>query len=207
MTQPKVPRQPSGPLVREPSDLVTVQPVLWRIHRTLGDHVLPWDGFRTFGPISSARFDPHPSPPGKHPECGVLYAAQDLATSVAEVFQTTRQANTVTGAPRLTSWTPTRPLQLLDLTGTWAIRNRAAAALTAAPRPTCRAWARAIRNQWPELDGLHAPSTMTGSATIALWESAASSMPDLPDFSRPLAHPLLWTLVRQAATAVGYEVI
>ncbi|HEV8528854.1 MAG TPA: RES family NAD+ phosphorylase [Actinomycetes bacterium] len=191
----------------EPEDLVTIQPVLWRIHRTLGNHVLPWDGFRTFGPLASARFDPHPLPAGDHPGCGVLYAAQDLATSLAEVFQTTRLVNTKTNDPHLTSWTPTRPLRVLDLTGTWAIRNQASASLSAAPRPTCRAWAHAIHAHWPDLDGLYAPSTMTGTPTIALWEPAKSCMPKLPDFSRPLSHAMLWTLVQRAATKIGYGIL
>jgi hypothetical protein len=207
VNHPKVPRQPPHPLAMEPGDVVTVRPVLWRIHRTLGDHVLPWDGFRTFGPLASARFDPHPPTAGDHPGSGVLYAAQDLATSVADVFQVTRLVNTVTNAPHLTSWNPTRRLRLLDLTGTWGIRNQAAASLAAAPRPTCRTWARAIRTEWPDLDGLYVPSTMTGTPTIVLWEPATASMPDLPDFSRPLNHPMLWTLVQRAATKVGYDIL
>jgi hypothetical protein len=207
VTHPKVPRQPPQPLTMEPDDLVTARPVLWRLHRTQGEHVLPWDRFRTFGPRASARFDPHPLPAGNHPECGVLYAAQELATALAEVFQTTRLVNTRAGAPYLTSWTPTRPLRLLDLTDTWALRNHASAALVAAPRPTCRSWARAIHARWPELDGLHAPSTMTGTATIALWQRAQNSMPPLPDFSRPLAHPMVWILAQSAATKLGYGIL
>jgi hypothetical protein len=207
VTHPKVPRQPPTELVREPDDLVTVGPVLWRIHRTLGEHVLPWNGLRTFGPLASARFDPHPLPAGDHPGYGVLYAAQDVATALADAFQTTRLINTRAGALHLTSWTPTRPLALLDLTGTWALRNHAAAALAAAPRPTCRNWARAIRAQWPDLDGLYAPSTMTGTATIVLWEPARNSVPDLPDFSRPLAHPMVWTFAHRAAKKIGYDIL
>lgn len=207
MTLPKVPRKPPKNLTLEPHDLVTPRPVLWRVHRTQGDRVLPWNGFRTFGPLPTARFDPHPAPAGEHPGCGVLYAAHDVATALAEVFQTTRLINTVSQAPQLSSWTPTRPLRLLDLTGTWAVRNGGATALASAPRPTCREWARAIRAQWPDLDGLYTPSTMTGTPTIVLWEPAKTSMPDLPDFSRPLAHPMVWSLARQAATTTGYTIV
>jgi hypothetical protein len=194
-------------LTLEPSDLVTVRPTLWRIHRTTGDHLRPWDGYRTFGPLASARLDPHPLPTEDHPGYGVLYAATELYTALAEVFQTNRLINTHTGAPHLTGWTPTRSLQLLDLTDTWPIRNHASAALTAAPRPTCRAWARAIHSQWPDLDGLLSPSTMTATPTITLWEPSASAIPRRPDFSRPLNHPMLWTLVHLAAARIGYDLI
>lgn len=202
----KVPATPPADLSREPRDVLSVRPVLWRIHRTRGSHVLPWNGFRTFGPLPSGRFDPHAPPPADQPGNGILYAALSLTTAVAEVFQTTRRVDTDSGAPCLTSWTPSRQLRLLDLTGDWALRNGAAHALAAAPRPTCRTWSRAVRTAWPDLDGLWSHSTMTGEPVVALYEPARSAVPDSPLFSRPLDHPVVWSIVAACAAEIRYAV-
>ncbi|MBM9468408.1 RES family NAD+ phosphorylase [Nakamurella leprariae] len=204
-TRRKVPAHPPAPLHRRPGDVLTIQPVLWRLHRTRGPFVLPWNGFRIFGPLTSARWDPHPSPQGEHPGSGVSYAAIDLRTAVAEVFQTARRV-TASDEVQATSWTPTRSLCLLDLTGDWALRSDAAHALAAAPRRVCRTWSQAIRSQWPDLDGLWAPSTLTGSPVVTLYEPAADTFPPAPAFSRPLSASLLWSLVADAAESIGYEI-
>ena len=90
------------------------------------------------------RWDPHPEPPGDHPGEGVLYTAGDLMTCVAEVFADTRIIDTRCDTPVLQIWQATRAMRLLDLSGQWALRNGASAALDSAPRSTCRAWARAV---------------------------------------------------------------
>ena len=152
------------------------------------------------------RFDPHPEPVGDHRDEGVLYAAIDLATALAEVYQETRLIDTIRFAPAATAWNPTRPLRLLNLDGTWALRNHAAHALANAPSNVCRAWARAIRTTWPELDGLWAPSTMTGRPNVVLWTPATDSFPLRPAFSEALTRTFLYTFVEQTAAALGYEI-
>jgi hypothetical protein len=137
----------------------------------------------------------------------VLYAAADLATSLAEVYQTTRVIDTRAGTPTLTAWHPRRPLHLLDLSTTWLLRNSASTALLAAPRSVCRRWARAIYTTWPDLDGLYVPSTMTWRPNIVLWTAAADSIPMMPAFSRPLAHPLVWSITQAAAGEIGYTIL
>ncbi|HTY32706.1 RES family NAD+ phosphorylase [Mycobacterium sp.] len=205
--KPKVPRTPPDRLTKESADVVDYTGVLWRIHRTNGDRVRPWNELRTYGPLATMRWDPHPGlQPASHRD-SVLYAATDLATGLAEVYQTTRLIDTHAGAPRLTAWEPTRPLQLLDVSGTWLLRNTASAALLAAPRAICRRWARAIYTTWPELDGLQAPSTMTGRVNVVLWSAAADSIPATPSFSRPLTQPMVWSLAQAAATGIGYGII
>jgi hypothetical protein len=154
----------------------------------------------------TARYDPHPQPPGNHPGAGVSYTATDIKTAAAEVFQTSRRIDPTTGAPYATSWTPTRPLQLLDLTGDWALRNGAAHALAHASRPVCRAWSRAIHQTWPDLDGLWAPSTMTGRPMAVLYEPAASAMPSRPAFSEPLDAPVVWSILDRIAADIGYTI-
>jgi RES domain-containing protein len=153
------------------------------------------------------RYDPHPEPTDTSTE-GVLYTATSLATALAETFQATRVVDSRSFAPQITAWTPTRDLRLLDLTGSWALRNGAAFALATAPKSTCRAWARQIRATWPDLDGLWAPSTMTGGANVVLWNPAHSSLPAAPDFSRPLAEPTVHAITtRIARHELGYRVI
>lgn len=201
----KVPRTPPAELVQEPGDILTVRPLLWRIHRTQGSHVLAWNQLRTFGPIPTMRYDPQPEPAGLSME-GVLYTATTLATVLAETFQVTRIVDSRSFGPQVSAWTPTRDLRLLDLTGSWALRNGAAFALATAPKSTCRAWATQIRATWPDLDGLWAPSTMTGGTNVALWNPARTSLPVAPDFSRPLAEPTLHAIANQIAQGeLGYR--
>lgn len=202
----KAPRRPAAPLTLEAGDIVAYAGPLWRIHRTVGLHVAAWDEPRFFGPLAGMRFDPHPGgAPADHTRIGVHYNATDVDTAVAEVFQRTRVIDPVTGAPYLTGWEPTRPLRLLNLTGTWPVRNGASAALAAAPRSTCRAWARAIHDELsPDVEGLYVPSTMTGAANVVLWAPALAAAPAAPQFHRPLVSPAAWAVLMAAASRIGY---
>lgn len=203
--RPKVPRTPPAELVHEPGDILTVRPLLWRIHRTQGSHVLAWNQLRTFGPIPTMRYDPQPEPAGTSME-GVLYTATSLATALAETFQVARVVDSRSFGPQVSAWAPTRNLRLLDLTGGWALRNGAAFALATAPKSTCRGWARQIRATWPDLDGLWTPSTMTGDTNVVLWNPARTSLPAAPEFSRPLAEPTLHAIANQITRGeLGYR--
>ncbi len=178
---------------------------MWRIHRTVGRHITAWNQLRHYGPLPGMRYDPHPQPTGEHNRYAVAYTASDIETAAAEVFQTTRRIRAGREL-QLTAWSPTRQLALLDLTGSWALRNGAANSLTAAPRPTCRAWAHAIASTWPDIDGLYAPSTLTGSPMIVLFAPARDSFPTSPAFSRPLDHPTIWATLARAADTIGYTI-
>lgn len=46
------------------------------------------------------------------------------------------------------------------------LRNGASHSLASEPRATCRTWARAIAETWPDLDGLWSPSTLTGRINV-----------------------------------------
>jgi hypothetical protein len=194
---PKRPRRPAGPLTRLEEDTLVEQPVLWRIHRTVGEHVLPWSALRHWGPADTMRFDPHPPPPKDHPDVGVTYTALDLATAVTETFQQHRMIDTAGGRPKATSWRTTRPLRLLNLTDDWALRNGASHSLASGPRTTCRTWARAIATTWPELDGLWSQSTLTGRTNVTLWTPATDAFPASPDFSEYLDAAPMWAVLRE----------
>ena len=209
MTAPddKVPPVPPRPLVREPEDVLAYTGTLWRIHRTRGEFVLPWNGFRTYGPLADMRFDPHPDgPPRVHADVGVHYSAEDIATAAAEMFQQDRLVNTTDGAPWLTSWTVRRPVRLLDLTGAWALRNGAAHALAYSPRPVCRTWVRAAYEQFPDVEGVRSISTMTGGVNITLWARAADAFPAHPTFDRSLADPLVYTVLEHVCERIHYDI-
>lgn len=143
------------------------------------------------------RFDPHPPPPADRPDVGVTYTALDLATAVTETFQQQRVIDTSGGRPKATSWQPTRPLRLLDLTEDWALRNGALHSLASGPRATCRTWARAIAETWPDLDGLWTESTLTCRTNVTLWTPAANSFPAYPDFSEYLESAPMWAILRE----------
>lgn len=206
----KIPPAPPSPLHRTDGDihLVDVNAVLWRIHYTSGDHTTPWHSLRYFGPVDS-RWDPHPAAL-EHPQLGpegVMYATTDgITTAIAEVFQRTRTIDPYTNDPYLTGWHPSRPLRLLNLTDTWPLRNGAAATLTAQPKGVCRAWARAIRREFSDLDGLVYLSTMTSRPAHALFTPAVDTFPDAPSFSRPLTHPALGLYLVAAARETGYRI-
>ena len=118
------------PLAPDPAELkflpehlrtIPIDTVLWRVHRTSGEHVVPWDQLRYWGPASTMRFDPQEPPPHVQSR-GVSYAALSVPTALAEVFQRTRVINIRRCMPYLTDWSPARPLTLLQLAGTWPIR-------------------------------------------------------------------------------------
>lgn len=207
---PKRPRTPPVRLHASDGDLTSFTGVLWRVYRTRGPHTLGWDRMRTWGPASDCRWDPHPEPAGDHPGIGVMYTAGDLGTAVLEAFQATRNIDTITGDPRATSWAPTRPLRLLNLTDDWLLAGGASAALPSGPRTTCRAWARRIHALIPAIDGLLTASTLTGRPNITLWENAEDTFPELPGFSEPLSDDLLWTTLDAIASryrAAGYRML
>lgn len=204
MRKPKIPTRPPETLTSERGDVVTRQKTLWRIHPVKGPYPMPWNGFRTFGPLRTARFDPHPEPQADHPGCGVAYTGLDIATCAAECFQRDRVI-ALTDELDLTGWTPTRTLRLLNLTGTWALRNGAASSLASAKRPVCRAWSAKIHSTWPDLDGLLSRSTMTGSEMVTLFEPASDSFPAAPGFRRPLDHPLAQAIMVDTAGKCGYR--
>jgi len=87
----KLPPQPPIDLSsRNPERYIwPVTDPLWHIANTRGPYATRFGAMRSFGPLASARFDPHPPPAGDHPTERVLYASRDLVTALAERFQWT----------------------------------------------------------------------------------------------------------------------
>lgn len=207
----KLPRPP------ESAELVALAPLtgalhtvgtdltLWRIHATLGEHVLAWNQVRHRGP-ARGRFDPHHLPPGDDASRCVLYVGDQIPVVLAEVFQHTRRVDVAAGGPWLTGLRLTRTLSLLDLTGLWPTRAGASQVIASGPRPQAQAWARVIADAWPDVDGLWYRSSMHGRGhCAALWDPAADAIPDRPLMSIPLAHPALWDALADACEQLGYR--
>ena len=187
----KLPLPPSPDELQFPTEHlreVATDVVLWRVHRTSGDHVVPWNQLRYWGPAATMRFDPHEPPPHVQGR-GVSYTALSVPTALAEVFQRTRVINTRRGTPYLTAWSPARPLTLLDSTSAWPIQAGASHAINSGRRDHCRAWARAIHTARPDLDGLWHHSSMTGGGRGHVVHARRGQLPRSSAISLPLEPP------------------
>lgn len=195
---------------------VAVDERLWRVYRQGGDHPSAWNDFRHYGPLSTARFDPHLAPP-RFQDRAVLYAAvrrprnrgaAPLDACLAESFQDTRTIDRHDRERWIVAFAPTAPLLLLDLSSAWTTRAGGHQSLTSGPRPTSRQWAIAIYEEYPGVDGIHYASANYGPGhSIALFERAIDRMPDNPRFHRPLSDPGLQPILDQAADRLGYAIL
>lgn len=206
----KNPRTPPGPLSIGQSDIVTFSTMdpLFRIHTVHGNHPMPWNELREFGPLRQKRWDPHPLPVDYHPGIGVAYCTADPLTVFAEIFQSRRTIRINTDQA-LTAWLPSRNLRLLDLTGHWATQNGASASLHSAPKLTCRTWAQAIHSYSTDvqIDGIYTPSTMTLKPMIVLFSSARSAFPAAPMFSELLTHSVVKVIARKSAHTLKWRIL
>jgi hypothetical protein len=167
---------------------------------------------RSVGPIE--RFDHHRTvPPSvlfdaagalyQDPERALLYAGKTLSCCLVEVF----------GATRIVSPTPwhvavlrsSRPLDLLDLRGSGAMRAGTVAALCKTPeRALSQQWSRYVYEH-PDLygavDGLLYLGAYNDEEAFAIFERAAPVLTCAASEVRPLDHPNLRATVEAAALA------
>jgi hypothetical protein len=179
---------------------------LWRVYFTGGAHPVAWDEFRFFGP-TNARFDHHDLPPRVQTR-GILYAAREPTTCLAEAFQATRVIHRARRAPWLVAFDLSRAVSLLDLTGTWPTRAGASMAIGSGQRPRARRWSRAIHAAYPAVEGLLYGSSMHANApSVALYERARTAMPAAPVFHRALSDGALLPRLDAAAARLGYRLV
>jgi hypothetical protein len=180
--------------------------LLFRVYFQGGSHPAPWDAFRHYGP-ATARFDHHEPPPRVQTR-GVLYAATQAITCLAEVFQARRTVAVHQADPWLVGFRLVRAIQLLDLTGRWPTRAGASMAMNSGPRPRAQRWSGSIYAAYPEAEGLWYGSSMhANSPAVALYERAQAAMPAAPVFHRALADPTLEVVLENAALALGYALM
>ncbi len=180
---------------------------LSRVYFSGGTYAATWGGFRLFGPIN-ARFDHHDPPPRVHVAKGILYAASDPTTCLAEVFQETRVINRTSRSPRLVVFEVVRDVVLLDLTGLWPTQAGTSMAISSGPRPQARKWSQAIYAAYPSVEGLLYGSSMhKHQQCFALYERAKTALPAAPSFDRALDDAALSTRLNQAATDLNYWIV
>jgi hypothetical protein len=147
----KLPNPPAAAdLARVPPELRSLAggTTLWRAYKRGGRHPVLWNTFRTFGPLRAARFDHHlyglDGAPCSQTERGIYYAASEIATCLAELFQDTRTISRDSEEVSLVGFELKADLTLLDLTGVWPTQAGASMALCSGPRSRSRSWSSAI---------------------------------------------------------------
>jgi hypothetical protein len=177
------------------------------VANSAGRFATTFGAMRSYGPLPSARFDPHPEPAGESRTERVLYASETLLTALAERFQHNREIRrSDPSRPIVYGWLPVRELALLDLSGAGAVALGASHAISGYRKDVTRRWARALRATWPDADGLLYASAMTGQPCVALWAPTADSFPAAPAFARGIDVPSeRWQhTLRAAAAELGY---
>jgi hypothetical protein len=210
----KLPAPPS------PAELALVPPrlktlaageLLWRVYKRAGRHPVAWNTFRAFGPLPTARFDHHlaGSDGAAHAQRRrIYYAAAEIATCLAELFQDTRTIDRAGEEATLVGFELAREVALLDLTGVWPTRAGASMALSSGPRSRTRPWSRAIYEAYRDVQGLYYPSSMHAHRpAVALYERAATALPRTPLLHRPLSDPALLADLDRIAGDLGYRLV
>lgn len=182
--------------------------LLFRLYFRGGEYPGIWSGFRSFGPLESARFDHHPLPCGEHSDSGILYAASEVKTCVAEVFQNKRNINLRRREPWLVGFELARDVRLLDLLGNWPTRLGASTQINSGRRNHSRDWSRDIHAAYPDLDGVLYGSSMNASReALALYERGEPALPIRPVLHEPLSHPGLRSDLERFKDDLGYGLI
>ncbi|MGI8752539.1 MAG: RES domain-containing protein [Acidimicrobiales bacterium] len=202
MTEAKLPAHPPADLAGRTPDWRVRDPhgVLWAILDTAGAHPRTFGQMRSWGPLRSGRFDPHPAGPPKSTSGELVsYAATTLLTAIAERYQDRRAVTPHDhNRPAAYAWFPQRALHLIDCTSSTAPhrphrhRRRPSRRLPQdqlRPKNVTRRWARAVRAAWPDADGLLYSTSMTDEPAITLWAPAHSTFGPAPAFSSLISSP------------------
>lgn len=188
---------------------LTPATLVWRVYRSAGEHPYRWNQLRHFGPVAS-RFDHHLEDAAGRPweqERGVIYAAPDLLTCLAEAFQAGRHVDPAGESPRVAAFHLKEPVRLLDLTGRFATLAGCHQGIHSSPlRGRTRAWSRAFYDVWPRGQGLLYRSKMAVDLpAYVLFERAAGSLPSRPFVDLPLTDPRLAAPLESIARELGYS--
>lgn len=185
---------------------------VYRVYSRGGSHPTSWNMFRNYGPLRS-RFDHHESDGSGLPavqDKSILYAALDIPTAFAEVFQHGgRVIDRRDREPWIAAFTIGDPLDLLDLTDTFALRAGASMKLMTDSVLVSRIWASAFHLAWPTLLGIRYRSSLTGRICVAFNERAAGTIAQSSTLTlhRALADPTFLPVIKAAAMDIGYDVL
>ena len=185
--------------------------ILHRVYRRGGEHPMVWNAFRHFGP-TAARFDHHVRDDEARPHLqdrGIFYAARDIITAIAEVFQEKRAVNRTANESWLVSYALATDLQLLDLSDTFLVKAGGSMKLVSGASLYAQNWSRGFYDCYPEIHGIYYPSSLTNRPVVAVYERAASlkPFPLTPLFHRALMDALLIEPIRNACKDIGYDLL
>ena len=210
----KLPREPDPDRLRgtKPSlKAIASGRRLHRVYRRGGDHPTLWNAFRHYGPLS--RFDHHLVDNRSAPslqERGILYAAADVPTAVAEFFQRNRRrVNRTRHQPWLVSFTLASEVRLLNLTDSFCLRAGASGKLVSGPFAHAQNWSRGFYDAYPEIHGLYYLSSLTNRPAVALYERAndPALFPAHTRFHRALADPVMHKALVTIVEDIGYGLV
>jgi hypothetical protein len=204
---PKFPERPEDLVSIASADKVLAAGTeLWHVYFQAGAHPRAWYDFRAYGPVPSARFDYHLSPP--HVQDRAIFHAGSLATlCIAEVFQQERVIDRKRDSPWLVGFTLTRDVVVLDLCGTWPTRAGASMAINSGQRSRAQRWSAAIYAAYPYIEGLWYPSSMYGNQpAAAFYERAGDAVKGVPIFHMPLTARGITRALYSLAQEIGYDI-
>ena len=139
---------------------------------------------------------------------GVLYAASDLATTLAEFFQhRRRRINRSDQQPWLAAFRLPGTIPLLDLTDTFSVIVGASSNLFTGSFRHTQAWSRGFYEAYPDIQGLYYRSSLTNRITVMFYERTSTQQlfPANPGMHRPLDSPLMLRSLTIAAQEIGYR--
>lgn len=183
--------------------------MLWRVYFRGGNHPTNWGEFRYVGPVD-ARFDHHLGGERTAQDRGVLYAASEPVTCLAEAFQQRRVINRWDREPWLAGFEAAVPVPLLDLTSAFPTRAGASMGLMTGPRSVSRDWAREFYASYPQTCGLYYPSSMHANRPAAVLTDRAhalNALPPQPSFHRALGDPAILDFLKNAARTLGFALV
>lgn len=158
----------------------------------------PWNQQRRYGPLFDLRFDHHAGRPGERADRSVWYASTSLVGAVSETFGNLhfldRNPNRRICIVRVQS-----SLVLVELVGvaarTLGLDQRIG---TSTEYECCQEWARALYDQYPDMQGIRWRGRQSGSICVVLNDRAdMGSLELLADFE--ITHPDVWPQIERAA--------
>ena len=140
----------------------------------------------------------------------MVYAATDIPTVFAEVFQRTgKRIDRGRRDPWLVASRCARPLSLLDLTDTWPVRAGASMKLLTDSVRVTQRWSIVFHKIYPTVDGVGYRSSLTGRRCVALYERAEDTLGGgaRVELHRAPADATMHRAIVTVADEIGYSLI
>ena len=209
----KLPHRPNRRRLEKVSPCIrrlAIGSVLHRVYMQGGQYPTSWDEFRFSGPLS--RFDHHVSNCERKVDGsalrGVLYAAEHVATALAEVYEGMgRSVNRKRNSPWIVSFRTKCELQLLDLTGSFGLRAGASGVLNSCAHTYAQNWSRGFYEVYRGIEGLYYQSSLTNKIAVMLYERSRRKVACSELLLHTaLSEPSYSDDLKEAVAEIGYHV-